>query len=82
MLLTNEAFVIQAGAAAKLPAPNPRVIYTASSDVIPAAKALLAAQDDSSAGSLFASLAFTYSPETLGFWFLSGSVYDDFRTWF
>lgn len=81
-LLTNEAFAIQAGAAAKLPAPNPRVIYTASSDVIPAAKALLAAQDDSSAGSLFASLAFTYSPETLGFWFLSGSVYDDFRTWF
>ncbi|PDQ35494.1 MAG: hypothetical protein B5766_05360 [Candidatus Lumbricidophila eiseniae] len=81
-LLVNEVFANQAGAASKLPTPGPRVIYSANSDVIPAAKALLSRPDETMAKSMFASLAFSYCPETLGFWFLTESAYDDFRQWF
>ena len=79
-LLVNELFAVQAAHANKLPHPTPRMLYTASTDVIPAAKKLLAgtAKDD---GELFASIAYAYHPEALGFWFQSSSAYDDFLVW-
>jgi len=81
-LLGNEMFATQAGAQRKLPPPSPRVLYAAGSDVIPAAKGLLGSADTTTEAEFFAAVAYTYSPETLGFWFLSESAYEDFRTWF
>jgi hypothetical protein len=79
-LLVNELFVVQAGHANRMPNPGPRTLYTASSDVVPAAKNLIGghAKDD---GEFFASLAYTYSPEALGFWFQSAADFDDFKAW-
>jgi hypothetical protein len=79
-LLVNELFVVQAGHANRLPNPGPRTIYTAAHDVIPTAKNLIGghAKDD---GEFFASLAYTYAPEALGFWFQSASDFDDFKVW-
>ncbi|HEU5223090.1 MAG TPA: hypothetical protein VFU07_05340 [Candidatus Lumbricidophila sp.] len=79
-LLVNELFAVQAAALSKLPSPSPRVIYSAGSDVIPSAKALLSGNGDQQ--QFLATLAYTYSPETLGFWFLTESAYEDFRAWF
>jgi hypothetical protein len=79
-LLVNECFAVQAGHSHRLPNPGPRTIYTAAHDVIPTAKNLIGghAKDD---GEFFASLAYTYSPEALGFWFQSASDFDDFKNW-
>lgn len=79
-LLVNELFAVQAGHAHRLPNPGPRTIYTATHDVIPSAKNLIGghAKDD---GAFFASLAYTYSPEALGFWFQSSDDFDDFKAW-
>lgn len=79
-LLVNELFAVQAGHAHKLPNPGPRTLYTAGADVIPSAKKLLAgsAKDD---GEFFASVAYAYSPEALGFWFQSSTDFDDFQAW-
>ncbi|MET3172889.1 UNVERIFIED_ORG: hypothetical protein ABIB52_000717 [Arthrobacter sp. UYCu721] len=79
-LLVNEMFAVQAGVQYKLPTPTPTCIYTAQSDVIPAAKKLLAGQVND-AGELFASIAYAYHPETLAFWFQSSAAFDDFKTW-
>lgn len=79
-LLVNEFFAVQAGVQNKLPTPTPTCIYTAQSDVIPAAKKMLAgnSRDDSE---FFASIAYAYHPETLGFWFQSSAAFDDFKVW-
>jgi hypothetical protein len=79
-LLVNEMFAVQAGVQHKLPTPTPTCIYTAQSDVIPAAKKLLAGQVND-AGELFASIAYAFHPETLGIWFQSSAAFDDFKTW-
>jgi hypothetical protein len=79
-LLVNEMFAVQAGVQYKLPTPTPTTIYTAQSDVIPAAKKLLAGQVND-AGEFFASIAYAYHPETLGFWFQSSAAFDDFKVW-
>jgi hypothetical protein len=79
-LLVNEMFAVQAGVQYKLPTPTATVIYTAQSDVVPAAKKLLAGQVND-AGELFASIAYAFHPETLGFWFQSSAAFDDFKTW-
>jgi hypothetical protein len=79
-LLVNEMFAVQAGVQYKLPTPTATCIYTAQSDVIPAAKKLLAGQVND-AGELFASIAYAYHPETLGLWFQSSAAFDDFKTW-
>lgn len=79
-LLVNELFAVQAGVQYKLPTPTPTCVYTAQSDVIPAAKKLLAGQVND-AGEFFASIAYAYHPETLGFWFQSSAAFDDFKTW-
>lgn len=79
-LLVNEIFVVQAAQAAKMPAPSPRVIYTAGSDVEPASKALLAGNRHAEE-EFFASIGYIYHPETLGFWFQTAAEFDDFTTW-
>lgn len=78
-LPVGELFAVQAGQRNKMPAPGPRVIYTAQSDVIPAAKGLLAGSTDES--EFFASLAYAFHPDTLGFWFQSTAAFDGFRVW-
>lgn len=78
-LRVGELFAVQAGQRNKMPAPGPRVIYTAQSDVIPAAKGLLAGSADES--EFFASLAYAFHPDTLGFWFQSAAAFDGFQVW-
>lgn len=79
-LLVNELFAVQAAHAHKLPHPGPRMLYTAGADVIPSAKKLIAgsAKDD---GEFFASVAYAYHPEALGFWFRSSAEFVDFQAW-
>ena len=79
-LPVGELFAAQAGRKHKLPAPVPgRVVYTAREDVIPSAKGLLSGTSD--ADLFFASLAFAYHPDTLGFWFQSEAAFNDFKVW-
>lgn len=80
-LLINETFAVQAAHKHRLPHPGPRTIYTASHDVIPTAKKLLSGQATPDGGEFFASVAYTYSPEALGFWFNTAADYDDFTAW-
>jgi hypothetical protein len=79
-LLVNELFAVQAGVQNKFVSPTPTVIYTAQSDIIPAAKKLLAGQTND-ASEMFASIAYAFHPETLGFWFQSSAAFDDFKAW-
>jgi len=79
-LLVNEMFAVQAGVQYKLPTPTATTVYTAQTDVIPAAKKLLAGQVPD-AGEFFASVAYAFHPETLGVWFQSSAAFDDFQTW-
>ncbi len=74
-----ELFAVQAGQRNKMPAPGPRVIYNAQEDVIPAAKGLLAGA--ASESQFFASIAYAYHPNTLGFWFQSSAAFDAFNAW-
>ncbi|MDO5865131.1 MULTISPECIES: hypothetical protein [Paenarthrobacter] len=78
-LPVGELFAVQAGQQNKWPAPSARVFYTAQNDVIPAAKGLLAGSADESA--FFASIAYAYHPNTLGFWFQSSAAFDGFKIW-
>ncbi|MFE4834462.1 hypothetical protein ACFRAU_07250 [Arthrobacter sp. NPDC056691] len=78
-LPVGEVFAAQAGQQNRMPAPSPRVIYTVQNDVIPAAKGLLAGSSDESG--FFASVAYTFHPDTLGFWFQSSAAFDDFKVW-
>jgi hypothetical protein len=79
-LLANEVFVVQAGSRHRLPPKSPMVLYTAASDVLPAAKMLLAGRA-TDGDEFFASLAYAYAPETLGFWFRSAVDFDAFAQW-
>lgn len=79
--LMNKIFVTQAAAQQKLPPPSPGVIYSAGSDVRPAARDLLGQQGQIDESLFFASLAHTFSPETLGFWFQTADAYDEFLVW-
>ena len=78
-LPVGELFAVQAGQQSKMPAPTARVLYTAQADVIPAAKGLLAGSADESA--FFASVAYAYHPNTLGFWFQSSAAFEAFKDW-
>lgn len=78
-LPVGELFAVQVGQRNKMPAPGPRVIYNAQDDVIPAAKGLLAGSVDES--QFFASIAYAYHPNTLGFWFQSSASFDGFKIW-
>lgn len=79
-LLTNEVYAVQAAAAMKLPTPTPMIKYMSGSDVVPAAKELLAGKAANDL-TFFTALGFTYNPELLGFWFLTESEFDEFKTW-
>lgn len=81
-LLVNETFLVQAASRCKLPAPGPRVLYSASSDVSPSARALLAQPGPDTADGFFAALGYTYAPETLGVWFRTETDFEDFKVWF
>src|SRR5699024_9377197 len=78
-LPVGELFAVQAGQQNKMPTPSPRVLYTAQDDIIPAAKGLLAGSCDESL--FFASVAYTFHPNTLGVWFQSSAAFDDFKIW-
>lgn len=77
--LIEEAFVVQAAMQQKLPAPSTRVLYSVKSDILPAAKSLLAGGDPNL---FFASIAYLYAPATLGFWFQDAAAFDEFKVWF
>lgn len=79
-LLVTATYAVQAAQSSRtpLPHPSPSVIYTAATDVVPTAKALLSG---GSADEFFASLAYTYSPETLGFWFQTQAAFEEFTLW-
>lgn len=74
----NELFVAQAASQLKLPAPSSAVRYTAATDVIPAAKTLISGGDPQE---FFASLGYSYHPQTLGVWFRDKTAFADFQTW-
>lgn len=78
-LPAGELFALQAGRKHKLKAPSSTVKYTATHDIIPAAKGLLAGSSDEDL--FFASLAYAYHPRTLGIWFRTESEFDDFKNW-
>lgn len=77
-LRINELFPVQAQEKTRNPHPVGSTRYFAKTDVIPGAKKLLATGDDDE---LLMSLSYTYSPEVLGFWFLSETAYEDFKFW-
>ena len=79
LLPVQELFAAQAGTKHQLPDPRPGVLYTAREDVIPSAKALLAGSG--SPEQFFASLAFTYHPKALGFWFTDATAFEEFTAW-
>lgn len=79
-LLTNAVYAVQAAMSLRPALPHPgRAIYTASSDVIPSAKKFLAGAAPEA--EFFASLAYTYTPQTLGFWFQSEAAFEEFKLW-
>lgn len=80
-LPTHAVFPVQAAGTLKPALPHPQVqaLYTAQTDVIPVAKKLLAGQ--ASEAEFLASIAYTYSPQTLGFWFQTEAAFDEFKDW-
>ena len=80
-LLANAVMVVQSAARVRpaLPAPSPTCRYFAGSDVIPSAKKLLSSR--SAEDEFFASVGYTYSPETLGFWFVNDDALKAFQAW-
>lgn len=75
---TDELMVVQAAAHHRLPSPR-RAVYSARTDVIPAAKEILATgQDD---GNLLVALGYAYHPRTLGFWFRDEAAFSEFTQW-
>lgn len=77
-LPVQEMFVCQTATKHGLPEPS-QAMYTARSDVIPAAKAML---DGSGTAEMFlASLAMTYHLNTLGFWFTDAEAFTRFGQW-
>lgn len=80
VLPVGQLFASQAGRLNKMPDPVPKkVLYTATDDVVPAAKKMLG--DIVHESEFFASLTYTFQPTTLGFWFLSSQDFEDFKTW-
>ncbi len=74
----TELFAIQAALKEHLPLPSAMVIYTPKEDVLVSAKELLAQKADPD--KFFASLAFCFHPETLGFYFVDEYEFDCFKT--
>lgn len=79
-LPVREAFLNAAATRKKLPAPTPNIIYSASSDVIPAARGLIAQTSDFD--TWCASLGLFARAETLGVSMLTSDVYAEFKQYF
>ena len=79
-LRVQELFLTQAAVNAKLPYPTATMQYAPATDIIQPSREFLAGQCD--ADKLFASYAFTFRPETLGFYFVNEPAFDAFKTWF
>lgn len=77
-VLSEETFVVQAGARAGLPGVSDRVIYAASSDIIPAAKEMIAGTAKAE-DTFFTSIGYAFGPKTLGFWFTDEKAFEDFK---
>lgn len=75
----DEFFPLQYGARLGLPQPGPNTLYTASTDVVPAAKAVLSGTG--SFDDLCVNLAYTFHPQTLAFGFKTESDFEDMKTW-
>lgn len=78
-LRIHDLFVTQAAVSAKLPYPTPTMQYAPATDIIQPSREFLAGQCD--VDKLFASYAFTFRPETLGFYFVNEPAFDAFKTW-
>lgn len=78
-LRTNELFSVQTQERMKLPHPIGTIKYLAQTDVIPAAKQILATGADD--GSFAMSLAYAYAPDVLGYWFLNEDAFHEFKIW-
>lgn len=80
-LTINDTFAVQAAQTAnpKLPEPNPMVVYTPASDIIPVAREFMAGQ--CSYEKYFASLAYTVRVNTLGFYFVNDAAFTNFKNW-
>lgn len=78
----NELFADLAGRQRSLPAPTPTVIYTSTGDVLPAAQAMDKNPSAEHAQEFFASVAYTFHPNTLGFWFADAQAFAEFKGWF
>lgn len=76
----DELFASQAGAQNKMHPPATSVLYTAKGDVVPAAKSMIGgvAKDGNE---FFASIAYAYAPEVVGFYFLTEGDFDTFKDW-
>lgn len=72
-------FVTQAGTAANLPEPGPRVKYTPAQDVVPVSKEFLNGKCDYN--KYFATMAYYTKANTLGFYFANKIAFDDFKAW-
>lgn len=76
----QDLFVIQAAVQEKLPFPVPgQVVYTPAQDVIPTSKEFIGGF--CSYEKYFASLAMYARPETLGFYFVNETAFNEFKTW-
>ena len=73
----GQLFPTQAAAKLKLPLPSLQAHYMTQTDVIPTCKLFLAGKACEDA--LLANFAFTYSPKTLGVFFLTESHFNDFK---
>lgn len=75
----NSLFVTQSAVKAKMQFPTQAVIYTPTTDVIPASKGFLAGTTDYD--EYFATMAFYTKANTFGIYFATESVFDDFKVW-
>lgn len=68
-----------AGNKYKLPIPTPSLVYTETTDIIPACKSYLAGQ--ASNDFVFANFAYTFKPKTLGIGFKNTNSFTNFKLW-
>lgn len=75
----QELFLVQSAIKENLAEPTNTIIYTPAVDVIPSCRQFIAGTG--SFDKLFASLGFFARPNTLGFYFVTESAFDDFKTY-
>ena len=78
-LNVNSLFITQSAVKKKMQFPTQSVIYTPTTDVIPASKGFLAGTTDYD--EYFATMAFYTKVSTFGLYFATESVFDDFKAW-